>query len=131
MRTARAMESEDADGYATPIHVQDAEEGDLTPAALGALDLSRVYVTPFLDWAGRLTLGQASRKRRLAVSNLRQRAVSKAAGKWNKQYLRDTDVGVHQLKRTAMEVLDTVEWNWQCMTQLQESEDRTSPAATT
>ena len=62
---------------------------------------------------------------------LRQRAVTKAAGKWNKQYLRDTDVGVHQLKQTAMEVLDTVEWNWQCMTQLQEAEDRTSPAATT
>ena len=62
---------------------------------------------------------------------LRQRAVTKAAGKWNKQYLRDTDVGIHQLKQSAMEVLDTVEWNWQCMTQLQESEDRTSPAATT
>ena len=62
---------------------------------------------------------------------LSQRAVTKAAGKWNKQYLRDTDVGMHQLKQSAMEVLDTVEWNWQCMTQLQESEDRTSPAATT
>ena len=62
---------------------------------------------------------------------LRQRAVTRAAGKWNKQYLRDTDVGVHQLKQTAMEVLDTVEWNWQCMTQLQEAENRTSPAATT
>ena len=62
---------------------------------------------------------------------LRQRAVTKAAGKWNKQYLRDTDEGFHQLKQTAMEVLDTVEWNWQCMTQLQEAENRTSPAATT
>ena len=25
------------------------------------LDLKRVYVTPFLEWAGRLTLGQASK----------------------------------------------------------------------
>ena len=59
----------------------------------------------------------------------RQKAVTKAAGNWNKQYLRDTDEGFHQLKQTAMEVLDTVEWNWQCMTQLQETENRTSPAS--
>ena len=40
---------------------------------------------------------------------LRQRAVTRAAGKWNKQYLRTTDEGFHQLKQTAMEVLNTVE----------------------
>jgi len=62
---------------------------------------------------------------------LRQRVVAKAAGKWNKQYLRITDEGFHQLQQTAMEVLNTAEWNWQCMTQLQEAENRTSPAATT
>ena len=44
---------------------------------------------------------------------LRQGAVIKAAGKWNKQYLRTTDEGFHQLRQTVMEVLNTVEWNWQ------------------
>ena len=32
------------------------------------LDLRRVYVTPFLDWAGRLTLGQASKQEEARLS---------------------------------------------------------------
>ena len=32
------------------------------------LDLSRGYVTPFLDWPGRLTLGKASRQEEARLS---------------------------------------------------------------
>ena len=38
---------------------------DLRPQTL---DLSRGYVTPFLDWAGRLTLGQASKQEEARLS---------------------------------------------------------------
>ena len=44
--------------------------GDATPVTgpRPTLDLRRVYVTPFLEWAGRLPLGQASKREEARLS---------------------------------------------------------------
>ena len=62
----------------------------------------------------------------------RQKAVNRAAGNWNKEFLRTTDKGVARIREVAWHAqeCDSKRWGWECMLQLQEAEDRKPPADT-
>ena len=62
--------------------------------------------------------------------------MTKAAGNWSKDFLRTTHAGLEQLRQAACtgikcDLLGKKRWAWKCMLQLQEIEDRKTPAATT
>jgi hypothetical protein len=66
----------------------------------------------------------------------RQKALNRAASNWNKEFLRTTDTGVARIRQVACtgvtcDRMDSKCWGWECMLQLQEAEDRKTPAATT
>jgi hypothetical protein len=66
----------------------------------------------------------------------RQKVLNRAAGNWNKEFLRTTDKGVARMQQIACtgvkcEFMNSIRWEWECMLQLQETEDRKTPAATT
>jgi hypothetical protein len=66
----------------------------------------------------------------------RQKVLNRAAGKWNKEFLRTTDTGVARIRQVACtgvkcDLMDSTRWGWECMLQLQEAEDRKAPGATT
>jgi len=66
----------------------------------------------------------------------RQKVLKRAAGNWNKEFLLTTDKGVARIRKVACtgvkcELMDNERWGWECMLQLQETEDRKTPAATT
>jgi hypothetical protein len=66
----------------------------------------------------------------------RQKVLNRAAGNWNKEFFRTTDKGVARIRQVACigvkcEFMDNERWGWECMLQLQETENRKTPAATT
>ena len=61
---------------------------------------------------------------------------NRAAGYWNKEFLRTTDKGVARIRQVACtgvkcEFMDNERWGWESMLQLQETENRKPPTATT
>ena len=65
----------------------------------------------------------------------RQEVLNRAAGTWNKEFLRTTDQGMARIRQEACtgvkrDVMDSTRWGWECMLQLQETEDMKTPAAT-
>jgi len=59
----------------------------------------------------------------------RQKVLKRAAGNWNKEFLLTTDKGVARIRKVACtgvkcELMDNERWGWECMLQLQETEDR-------
>jgi hypothetical protein len=66
----------------------------------------------------------------------RQKALNRAAGNWSKEFLHTTDTGLGRVRQAACtgvkcNLMDSKRWGWECMLQLQEAEDRKTPAATT
>jgi hypothetical protein len=66
----------------------------------------------------------------------RQKMLNRAACNWNKEFLRTTDKGVARIRQVVCtgvkcDLMDSKRWVWECMLQLQEAEDRKTPAATT
>jgi len=66
----------------------------------------------------------------------RQRALARAASNWSKEILRTTDAGWTRVQQAAGagvkgNLMDRAHWGWECMHQLQETEDRQTPGATT
>jgi hypothetical protein len=66
----------------------------------------------------------------------RQRVLTKAAGIWSKKFLRTTDTGWGRVQQAegagvTSDLMDSKPWEWECMIQLQEAENRQSPGATT
>jgi hypothetical protein len=66
----------------------------------------------------------------------RQKVLNRAAGNWSKEFLRTTDIGSARIRQAACtgikcDLMDSTRWGWECMLQLQEVEDRKTPAATT
>jgi hypothetical protein len=66
----------------------------------------------------------------------RQKALNRAAGNWSKESLRTTDIRVARIRQVACtgvkcDLIDSKRWEWECMLQLQEAEDRKAPAVTT
>lgn len=67
-----------------------------------------------------------------------QKVLTKAAGKWSKEHLRisDSPSGLRHIQQSAgvgasSNLLNKDRWGWECMKQLQEEENRQTPAATT
>jgi hypothetical protein len=66
-----------------------------------------------------------------------QKVLNRAAGIWSKEILRTTDIGSARIRLVACTgikcdlIMDSTRWGWECMLQLQEVEDRKTPAATT
>ena len=66
----------------------------------------------------------------------RQKVLNRAAGNWSKEFLRTTDIGSARIRQVACtgiqcDLMDGTRWGWECMLQLQEVEDKKTPAATT
>ena len=65
----------------------------------------------------------------------RQKVLNRSAGNWNKEFLHTTDKGMARIRQVACTgvhaTMDSKHWGWECMLQLQEAEDRKTPAATT
>jgi hypothetical protein len=66
----------------------------------------------------------------------RQKVLNRAAGNWNKEFLRTTDKGMARIRQAACtgvkcDLMDITRWGSECMLQLQETEDRKAQAATT
>jgi ribonuclease HI len=66
----------------------------------------------------------------------RQRALARAASNWKTEILRTTDAGWARVQQEAGagvkgDLMNRARWGWECMRQLQETEDRQTPGATT
>ena len=66
----------------------------------------------------------------------RQRVLTRAASNWSKETLRTTDTGWVRVRQAASagvkgNLMDRARWGWECMPQLQETEDRQTPGTTT
>jgi hypothetical protein len=62
--------------------------------------------------------------------------LNQVAGNWSKEFLRATDIGSARIRQVACtgikcDLMDSTRWGWECVLQLQEVEDRKTPAATT
>ena len=66
----------------------------------------------------------------------RQKALNRAAGNWSEEFLHTKNTGLSRARQAACtgvkcDFMDSKRWRWECMLQIQEAEDRKTPAATT